>query len=221
MEISTDTARFNMIQQQVRPWDVFDEQVLETMQGVPRELFVPDAYRGLAYADVAIPIGGGQQMLEPRIVGRLLQALRLTPADKVLQIGAGTGYVTACIARLGGSVICLELQNDLTERARANLAALAIANADIRTGDGLSTPPSDGPFDAIALTGSLPTTDGLDTLTAQLKLGGRLFAVVGEDPVMEALLIERLGEGGTHQRRLFETSVPSLVNAPQPRRFVF
>ncbi len=221
MEISTDTARFNMIQQQVRPWDVFDEQVLETMQGVPRELFVPDAYRGLAYADVAIPIGGGQQMLEPRIVGRLLQALRLTPADKVLQIGAGTGYVTACLARLGGNVTCLELQDSLAERARANLTALGIANAEIRSGDGLGAPPSDGPFDAIALTGSLPTADGLDTLTAQLKPGGRLFAVVGEDPVMEALLIERLGEGGYRQRRLFETSIPALVNAPQPRRFVF
>lgn len=221
MEPSSDTARFNMIQQQVRPWNVLDDRVLEAMMAIPREDFVPEAYRGLAYADVEIPIGGGEQMLAPKIVGRLLEALGVTPSDQVLEIGTGTGYLTACLARLGGQVLSLELRDDLAEAARAKLAALGIENAEVRVGDGLAASGVEGSFDAIALTGSLPTEAPLAELKGRLKPGGRLFALVGEDPLMEAVLIERLPSGEYRQRDLFETSVPPLIGAPQPNRFLF
>ena len=221
MEHSTEIAQLNMIQQQIRPWDVLDDRVLETLATVPRESFVPDAYRGLAFADIEVPIGHGQSMLPPRIVGRMLQALGVTSHDNVLEIGTGTGYVTACLARLGGQVTGLELYAALADQARANLASLGVDNCEVHSGDGLAAPVGGGPFDAIAVTGSLPAPEALAGLKQQLKPGGRLFAVVGEDPVMEAVLITRLGEDNFRQMMLFETSIPALVNAPRPRQFVF
>ncbi len=221
MQPATPIARFNMIQQQVRPWNVLDDRVLEAMAVIPREDFSPEVYRGLAYADIEIPISGGERMLAPKILGRLLEALAVAPADQVLEIGTGTGYLTACLAHLGAQVLSLELREDLAEQARASLAALGITNAEVRLGDGLAPSAADGPFDAIALTGSLPTDAPLAHLKARLKPGGRLFAVVGEDPLMEAILIERLPSGEYRQRVLFETSLPPLAGAPQPERFVF
>ena len=221
MEHSTETAQFNMIQQQIRPWDVLDDGVLETLATVPRERFVPEAYGGLAFADIEVPIGHGQSMLPPRIVGRMLQALGVASQDNVLEIGTGTGYVTACLARLGGRVTGLELYADLADQTRANLASLGVENCEVHCGDGLAGPVRGGPFDAIAVTGSLPASEALTGLKQRLKSGGRLFAVVGEDPVMEAVLIKRLGEDSFRQVMLFETSVPALVNAPRHRQFVF
>lgn len=221
MELTPETARFNMIQQQLRPWNILDDRVLEAMMAVPREGFVPDAYRGVDYADVEIPIGHGEQMLAPKIVGRMLEALRLGPTDQVLEIGTGTGYATACLARLAGGVLSLERHEDLAMAAQRNLMAQGIENAEVQVGDGLAGSAPAGPFDAIALGGSLPTDEALASLKSRLKPGGRLFAIIGEDPAMEALLVERLATGEYRQTGLFETSVPALAGAPKPKRFVF
>lgn len=217
---SFDQARFNMIQQQIRPWNLDDERVLETLSAVAREAFVPEAYRGLAYADLEIPLGGGQCMLAPRVAAHLLQALRLAPSDRVLEIGTGRGYLTACLERLAGQVISLEIDPELASQARHSLQSRRSPRLDLRTGDGLSGPVEGGPFDAIAVTGSLPDEGPLDGLKAQLAAGGRLFAIVGQEPAMTALLITRTADGFA-RRHLFETCAPPLVNSPEPEAFVF
>jgi protein-L-isoaspartate(D-aspartate) O-methyltransferase len=221
METSFEKARFNMIQQQVRPWDVTDDRVLEAMAEVPRERFVPDAYRALAYADMEIPLGEGQSMLAPKVVGRMLQALQVGPGDRALEIGTGTGYVTACLARLAGRLVSLEVDPALAAEARANLDAEETQGLELREGDGLSGPVDGGPFDVIAVTGSLPDDQALPSLLEQLAPGGRLFVVIGEDPVMEATLITRSASGAFSRRGLFETSIPPLAKVPETQHFVF
>jgi protein-L-isoaspartate(D-aspartate) O-methyltransferase len=221
MDTSIDRARFNMIQQQIRPWNITDERVLSVIAEVPRELFVPDAYRGLAYADIEIPIAEGQAMLAPKLVAHMLQALEIRDGDKVLEIGTGTGYITACLARLGGRVSSMEIHASLAEQARETLAALEAGQIEVRVGNGLEMPMDAQPFDAIAVTGSLPDSEVLQVLREQLTPGGRLFAVVGEDPVMEAMLITRLTRTNFSTRTLFETSIPALEKSPEPERFVF
>ena len=221
MAPSIDTARFNMIEQQIRPWDVTDVRVLETMLDIPREQFVPEAYRGLAYADVGISLAHQETMLEPKLVARLLQALQVQPGERVLEIGTGSGYVTACLARLGGRVLSLDLHEDLVDQARDRLAQLNIRNAELRAGDGLAGPPEGAPFDVIAVTGSLPDEATLEGLKAQLGHAGRLFAIVGEAPVMEAVLVTRIDPNHFRRVSLFETSVAPLTNAPEPEHFVF
>ncbi|AFL73722.1 protein-L-isoaspartate O-methyltransferase family protein [Thiocystis violascens] len=221
MDNRFDLARFNMIQQQIRPWDVLDEHVLDAMAAIAREAFVPDAYRGLAYADIEIPIGTGTSMLDPKVVGRLLQALDVRPGEKVLEIGTGTGYVTACLSRLGGRVISVEIDPALAAAARERLAALKFAGVEVREGDGLAGPIAGGPFEAIAVTGSMPTDASLPMLQDHLSVGGRLFCIVGEEPVMEALLITRLGGRNFSRETLFETCVPSLAKVVEPESFVF
>jgi len=221
MDTSIERARFNMIQQQIRPWNVADDQVLSVMAEIPRERFVPDAYRSLANADIEIPIGDGQSMLAPKVVARMLQALAVHKVDKILEIGTGTGYTTACLSRLGGRVLSIEIHAGLAEQARAVLEAMKLGRLEVRVGDGLAGPVDGKPFDVIAVTGSLPNDEALAPLQEQLAPGGRLFAVVGEDPVMEALLVTRVDGGRFHRRSLFETSVPVLEKAPEPERFVF
>jgi protein-L-isoaspartate(D-aspartate) O-methyltransferase len=221
MDTSIERARFNMIQQQIRPWNVADDQVLAVMAQIPREHFVPDAYRSLAYADIEIPIGDGQTMLAPKVVARMLQALEVQPIDKILEIGTGSGYPTACLSHLGGRVLSMEIHAALAERARAVLEALKLARLEVQAGDGLAGFVDGQPFDVIALTGSLPNDQALAGLQEQLAPGGRLFAVVGEDPVMEALLVTRVAGGDFRRQSLFETSVPALEKAPEPERFVF
>lgn len=221
MDNSLDLARFNMIQQQVRPWDVLDERVLEAMAEVPRELFVPDAYRGLAYADIEIPLGETSRMLAPKVVGHLLQALAVRPEERVLEIGAGSGYLSACLSRLGASVLSLEIDQALAERARARLAAQAVERVEVRCGDGLAGVPDAAPFDAIALTGSLPTEAPLAMLRTQLAVGGRLFCILGTGPAMEAVLITRVAGDRFERASLFETEIPALLNAPVPETFEF
>jgi protein-L-isoaspartate(D-aspartate) O-methyltransferase len=221
MDTSIDKARFNMIQQQIRPWNVADDRVLSVMAEIPREAFVPDAYRALAYADIEIPIADGQIMLAPKVVAHMLQALDVQPVDKVLEIGTGTGYPTACLSRLGGRVMSMEIRAGLAEQARTTLEEMKLGRLEVLVGDGLEAPTDGQPFDVIALTGSLPNDAALGRLQEQLAPGGRLFAIIGEEPVMEAVLVTRVD--GTNFRRepLFETSVPALENVPEPERFVF
>lgn len=210
-----------MIQQQIRPWNVGDDRVLSIMASIPREQFVPEAYRGLAYADLEIPIAESQTMLAPKLVAHMLQALDIQADDKVLEIGTGTGYATACLSHLGGRVVSLEIHASLAEQAQANLQALQLRRLEVRVGDGLARPVDGRPFDVIAVTGSLPDAAALNSLQEQLAPGGRLFAVVGEDPVMEAVLVTRVAGSDFRRQSLFETSVPALEKAPQPERFVF
>jgi protein-L-isoaspartate(D-aspartate) O-methyltransferase len=221
METSLDCAHFNMIQQQVRPWNVGDERVLTVLGEVPREVFVPDAYRGLAYADIEVPIGEGEAMLAPKVVGRMLQALRIKPDERALEIGAGTGYVTACLCRLGVRVVAVEIVSELAVQARANLKSVGLRRFEVREGDALAAPTAGSPFDVIAVTGSLPDAAALPALQEQLALGGRLFVVVGQPPVMQATLVTRVRSADYRQEPLFEIAVPPLKNAPEPARFVF
>ncbi len=221
MESSIDCARFNMVQQQIRPWDMLDDRVLGIMADIPREAFVPDAYRGLAYADIEIPLNATVCMLAPKIVGRLLQALDVRPGDRILEIGTGSGYVTACLSRLGARIISIEIDTDLADEARARLAAFKLEWIDVRDGDGLTGPVQGGPFDAILLTGSMPTDAALPMLQEQLTTGGRLVCVLGEAPAMSAIRVNRLAGDVFHREALFETCVPPLEKAQEPERFVF
>ena len=220
MDTSLDTARFNMIQQQIRPWGMTDNRVLDTLAAIARERFVPEAYRGLAYADIEVPLGQGQVMLAPKIVARLLQALSIAADERILEIGTGSGYLTACLSHLGDAVISLEIDPDLAALARKNLAEVDPRRLEIREGDGLAGHIDGGPFDVIAVTGSLPDASALEGLEAQLAPHGRLFAIIGLDPAMQATLVTHGPEGFT-RKALFETSVPALAKAPEPERFVF
>jgi protein-L-isoaspartate(D-aspartate) O-methyltransferase len=216
--MQTADVREQMIEQQVRAWDVLDERVLNVMRQVPRELFAPAAERFRAYADAEIPLSQGQHMLRPSVVGRLLQALLPQPHEQVLQVGAGTGFVTACLRGMGGRVRALEIFPQLAESARANLAALGLRGAEVLDADGLRFE-SATRFDVIAVTASLPLYDA--RFERLLNVGGRLFIVVGEAPVMEARLVERTSEGTWSTQGVFETVIDPLVNAVRPAEFTF
>jgi len=216
---SYEKARFNMVEQQVRPWEVFAPQVLELIGNLPRDHFVPDNYRGLAYADIEIPLGDGQKMMFPRVEGRLLQALDIQPNDNILEVGTGSGYLTACLAKMGSRVISQEINPTFTEQARQRLAELQIENVELRTTDSLSDDIESGRFDAIAITGSLPEMP--DTFKQRLNIGGRLFVVIGQSPVMTAFLVTRTGENEWQSEPLFETDMTPLTNAPVIRKFEF
>ncbi|MBK6672655.1 MAG: protein-L-isoaspartate O-methyltransferase [Proteobacteria bacterium] len=212
-------ARSQMTFQQVRAWSVLDEQVLDVMQRLRRELFVPEAWRGATYGDLPIALGDGQHMLRPSVAGRLLQAIALKRGDRVLEIGTGSGYVTACLAMLATHVLSLEIRPALAQRARANLAAAAIGNAEVEEADAFAWDAGSPRFDAIVITGSLPVAD--PRFEAWLKPGGRLYVVIGAAPVMEATLT-RLDASGTASRfGLFETVVDPLDHAPTVAGFTF
>jgi protein-L-isoaspartate(D-aspartate) O-methyltransferase len=216
--MNVEIARRQMIEQQVRAWEVLDERVLGVLAQVRRELFVPEAFRELAFADTQIPIGHGQLMLAPKVEGRFLQALELDPADDVLEIGTGSGFFAACLARLGASVRSVEIFADLCEFAQENLRASGVSGVQIETQDAMTLDDSRR-YDAIAVTGSLPIYDR--RFERALEIGGRLAVVVGESPVMEARLIRRASETQWVQESLFETVIEPLLNAPQPPRFLF
>jgi protein-L-isoaspartate(D-aspartate) O-methyltransferase len=216
--MSTVQAREQMIEQQVRAWDVLDARVLETLRKVPREAFVPAQHRFLAFADVEIPLPCGQHMLRPSVLGRLLQALALTGSERVLEIGTGSGFVTACLRAGGASVRSLEIFPDLAELARRNIASLGLRDVDVVTQDATRLD-SDTRYEAIAITASLPVPD--ERFQLQLAVGGRLFVVVGEPPVMDARLIRRISEDAWGTESLFETVVDPLVHATRPQGFVF
>jgi protein-L-isoaspartate(D-aspartate) O-methyltransferase len=216
--MQTQDARVQMIEQQVRAWDVLDGRVLDVMRQVPRELFVPAEQRFLAYADVEVPLPRGQHMLRPSVVGRLLQALLPGAGESVLEIGTGTGFVTACLRVLGGPVTSLELYAELAESARENLAALGVRGVEVVDGDALRVEVGTR-YDVIAVTASLPVYDA--RFARALNVGGRLFVVVGEPPVMEARLLRRTAEDAWSSQSLFETVIDPLVNAQRPAEFTF
>lgn len=215
-----ETARFNMIQQQIRPYDVLDERVLETIARLRREEFVPAAYRSLAFADMELPLGRGEVMLSPKLEARLLQELDLGPKDRVLEVGTGSGYFTALLASLAGRVYSVEIIPEFKCAAAARLKALGLENALCEVGDGAHGWARHAPYDAIVLTGSVPAI--APAFRAQLAPGGRLAAVVGRAPVMELKRIERLTDDlGWRERSVVETLCPPLRHAEPPAQFVF
>ena len=214
--MNIEMARRQMLGQQVRAWDVFDERVLATLEETPREQFAPPAFGELAFADMEIPLGHGQVMMAPKIEGRLLQALAVEPTDRVLEVGTGSGFLTACLARLADRVLSVEYYSDFVEGAREKLARLSI-EADVQTADAMTLTYS-GEFDVIAVTGSVPELD--EHFVRMLRPGGRLFIVVGRKPVMEARLVRMHANGRWTEESLFETVITPLINAERPEPFV-
>jgi len=216
--MQTADAREQMIEQQVRAWEVLDERVLDAMRRVPRELFVPRAQRYRAYADVEVPLARGQHMLRPSVAGRLLQALLPSDGEQVLEIGAGSGFLSACLRAMATHVRSLELFPELADEARRNLALLGMRDVEVVDADALQ---SDGGarYDVIAVTASLPVYDA--RFERMLAVGGRLFVVVGEAPVMDARLVRRTAEDSVATQSLFETVIDPLVNAVRPPAFTF
>jgi protein-L-isoaspartate(D-aspartate) O-methyltransferase len=217
--VNLEQARFNMIEQQIRTWDVLDDRVLNVLSSIPRENFVPANRRDLAFTDISIPLAHNQVMMPPKLEGKLLQALTIKPDDRILEIGTGSGYVTACLAGLGQDVVSIELYEDFIDQARSKLDQHDIGNVTLKQGDAGSGWEQDSGFDAIAVTGSLPLLhEGYHRL---LNPGGRLFVIVGKPPIMQALLITRVGEQEWIRESMFETMLPALVNAPGPEVFRF
>ena len=219
MLINTELARQNMVENQVRPWEVLDPRVLEMLAGIRRENFVPARYRNLAFADLALPLGHGEVMLKPTIEGRLLQGLLLQPSDHVLEIGTGSGFLTACMASLANSVVTVERHADLAEMARKNLAAALVDNVLVHTADAITEFTREEQFDAVVVGGAVYALP--ERFRDWVKPGGRLFAIVGESPAMQAIVHTRVDETHWVQESLFETDVPYLKNAEPPRRFTF
>jgi protein-L-isoaspartate(D-aspartate) O-methyltransferase len=214
-----EQARFNMVEQQIRPWQVLDPAVLHTLQHIARELFVPAAYQALAYTDTEIPLGHGQAMVAPRIDARLMHDVALKPTDKVLEIGTGSGYLAALLADRSHHVVSLEINPELHARALTNLQGAGISNVDLRMADGSAGASDVGPFDAIVLGGSVYEVP--QALLDQLKVGGRLIAIVGEEPVMQATLYTRTSASAWDHKALWDTTAPRLLGFKQPSRFTF
>lgn len=213
-------ARSNMVEQQVRPWDVLDMRVLDVMEALPRERFVPAGREGLAYADTEIPLGAGEFMLAPKVIGRLLQALAPKRSNTALEVGTGSGYVTACLARLAAQVDSVERVDAFRLTARSRLDTLGIDNAHLRTATVTTEwAPPGRRYDVISCNGAMAEYDPF--LQPHLSLGGRLFVVVGTPPVMEALLIIRVAEDSYRTEKLFETDLKPLAGFERKPEFVF
>ncbi|HWR75949.1 MAG TPA: protein-L-isoaspartate O-methyltransferase [Thiobacillus sp.] len=214
-----EQARYNMVEQQIRPWDVLNQDVLDLLFRVRREDFVPEAHRALAFIDMEIPLGHGQAMWTPKLEARVLQELAIRPTDRVLEIGTGSGYLTALLASEAAAVVSVDIVPEFTAAAMHKLRAHGFGNVVLHTGDAARDWPDEAGFDVIVLTGSTPLLS--DAFLHRLNVGGRLFAITGEAPVMHAQLITRTAPGATRSVTLFETCVAPLVNAPHPAAFVF
>jgi len=217
--MNIEQARFNMIEQQIRPWNVLDDEVLHLLSVVKREDFVPLAHKALAFVDMEIPLGYGQCMLAPRLEARLLQDAEVRKHEKVLEIGAGSGYMAALLAHQAQRVISLEIDPDLVKMARANLQKAGVHNAEVRQFDGSVGAAAEAPFDLIVLSGSVAEVP--QSLLAQLKVGGRLLGIVGEEPVMRVTRVTRKGEAEFKTEKLWDTVAPALQNFPVPSHFHF
>ncbi len=217
--MNLEQARFNMVEQQIRTWDVLDNDILELLYTVPREEFVPAARRSFAFADLELPIGGGARMWTPKMEARVLQDLGLRKSDRVLEVGTGSGYFCALLAHRSAHVHSIEINEDLAALGRGNLARHGAANVTLERGDGSRGCPGNAPYDVIVLTGSIPVLP--HGLLDQLSPSGRLFAVIGERPTMNATLIRREPGGGTSNSILFETVIAPLANCEHPARFRF
>jgi protein-L-isoaspartate(D-aspartate) O-methyltransferase len=217
--MNLEQARFNMVEQQIRTWEVLDPAVLELLYAVPREEFVPAAYRNLAFADMEIPIGEGESMMAPKMEARIVQALSLRKTDRVLEVGTGSGYLTALLAHCAAHVYSLEIRPALAAFGRTNLERHGVDNVTLQVADGARGDPKRAPYDAIVLTGSTPVLPA--ALREQLAPGGRLLAVVGEPPVMVARLVTCASPGAFGTEELFDTALAPLVNAERPARFQF
>ena len=216
--MNTEKARFNMVEQQIRPWNVLDPNVLDLLFEVRREEFVPQNYRSLAFADIEIPLSAHAAMMPPRMEARLLQELELAPDARVLEVGTGSGYMTALLASQSAHVTSLEIDPALQAQAQANLEEAGIENVTLVLGDGLKGYEAGEPYDAILLTGSVPEVP--NALLHQLALGGRLMAVVGTGHVMEVVRVHCTSPGTYSRETLFETHLQPLENAPASRAFV-
>ena len=217
--MNVELARYNMIEQQIRPWEVLNQGVLSLLALVKREDFVPPAYRALAFVDTEVPLPCGQSMLEPKVEARLLQELAVLRHERVLEIGTGSGYMAALLAHQAQQVVSLEIQPELARMATDNLRRASILNVQVREADGARGLPAEGPFDVIVLSGSV--ADVPPALLNQLKVGGRLIAVVGQMPVMRAVLTTRSSEAGFGRVDLFDTVAPRLSGFDEPSRFTF
>ncbi len=217
--MNIEQARFNMIKQQIRPWDVLDAGVLSLLAVVKREDFVPAAFRALAFVDTEVPLPGGQQMLVPRVEARLLQELKVARHEKVLEIGTGSGFMAALLGHRAQRVFSLEIEPELVSLATENLKRAGVMNVTVLAQDGAQGLPEEEPFDVILLSGSVAEVPA--TLLNQLKVGGRLAAIVGDEPVMRAQLISRVGENDFSTRDLFDTVAPRLSGFAAHSAFVF
>ena len=217
--MNIEQARYNMIEQQIRPWEVLDQDVLSRLGEVRREQFVPENCRDLAFVDTQIPLPGGQCMLEPKVEARLLQELAVQPGERVLEVGAGSGYMAALLASQAEHVLSIEIDPALARFARDNLRRAGIGNVSVFEGDGARGHAAESPFDIIVLSGSVAELP--QELLEQLKVGGRLVAVVGEAPAMAAMLVTCTGAGAYRRETLFETAAPRLRGFAEPTRFRF
>ena len=218
-QVNLDLARQNMIEQQIRPWEVLNQQVLDTFSAIPREQFVPEAWRNMAFTDFSIPLDHGQVMMPPRLEGRFLQAIEVQPFESVLEVGTGSGYLTAALASLAKHVYSVDLHADFIERAAKHLAANNLNNVTLEQGDAANGWDAHGPYDVIVLTGSVPELPA--AFRNALRIGGRLIAVVGGDPIMEVILVTHGDEQQWSREALFETDLPPLENVTHRQAFVF
>ena len=217
--MNIEQARFNMIEQQIRPWDVLDQDVLNLLSVVKRENFVPAAYREIAFADLEVPLPTGEHMLFPRVEARIMQELALKKHETVLEIGAGSGYMAALLAHRARHVLTIDIKPELVELAKQNLAENGVKNAEVALGDGARGWAAGAPYEVICVSGGLPVLP--QEMLEQLKIGGRLAAFVGTAPVMKAQVITRIDEKQFRVADVFETFIEPLVNAVQPPRFKF
>lgn len=218
-DAQNELARYNMIEQQIRPWDVLDPMILEVIATTPRERFTPKEYVNMAFADTEIPLMHNQTMLEPKLEGRILQSMQIKPTDRILEIGTGSGFMTACLAKLGGEVVSVDIYPEFAQNAQQQIAGLGLDNVKFEVGDASQGWTNNGDFDVIIATGSLYQIE--ESLKQSLTTNGRLFIVVGTGILMDACLIQRINDNDWSTEVLFETHLPALLNARKAQTFTF